>query len=206
MSRPDWCSSGFSGPAAGLALQVGTATADGNGSFTTSITVPQVLRNPGNPNYGGLVTAGDYQIVALPVPEGQPAPCGAAFHVDRSVTLELSASPTTGPAGSTVAVSGLCFTPEQLSVSVHAEVDGEPLPDGAVGDVTSKGPSDLPMLEVWAGSVTLPADLADGTVVSFVGTCGLLDYVPATFVVATASTPAAATDAVAVAVTPALTG
>jgi hypothetical protein len=179
-------------PGAGLAAPVGTVTADAAGSFVTSITVPQQVHDPAHPQFGSIVTAGDYQIVAVPFPEGQSVPCVATFHVDRAVTLALSVVPATGPAGSTVQVIGSCFGPEARTVSVHAEIDGVAVPGSEVANVVSKGPSEVPTLIVWAADVVLPSDLVVGTVVSFVGSCTAVGYVPATFVVAaTTSIPAA---------------
>ncbi|MGZ4681254.1 MAG: hypothetical protein ACXWA3_05540 [Acidimicrobiales bacterium] len=194
---------------ASLAAPVGRVTADADGSFVASVVVPQQLVNPSHPVAGTLVTPGDYQFVAIPFPEGQTVPCIAAFHVDRAVTLPLTVSPTSGPAGSSVEVSGSCVTirrSDDLTVDVHAEVDGVALAGTQATDFVNKGPSDLPTLQVWAASITLPAGLADGTVVSFVGTCTGVAYVAATFVVATPTSTPVAPSVEAVAVSPTLTG
>ncbi len=191
----------------GVAGQAGRVVADEDGSFVTTVQVPQVVQSVSHPAFRGLVLPGDYQFVAVPYPEGQSLPCIAAFHVDRSVTLPLTVSPTTGPAGSTVEVEGTCFSPSQFSVSVHAEIDHVVVPDSQLRDFVVTGPAEQVGLDRWRAPVTLPADLADGTAVSFVGGCGGVDYVPATFVVAAATTttpPAPVVEAVVT--TAALTG
>jgi hypothetical protein len=199
---------GFTGSGAGLEADVRTVTADGSGSFTTSFTVPYVVHETETSGFGGLVSTGEYAIEAVPVSEGVLAPCRAQFHVDGPGLLPLSVSPTSGPAGSAVEVSGVCFAPVASNVRLHGEVDGQPLPDSEVAGVEPTGPADPTTLEEWTGSFQVPAGLPDGTVVSLVGACSTLGFAPATVVVVTkvASNPADATGAAAVTATPALTG
>lgn len=178
----------------------GHVTLDGSGSFTTTVTVPWGVTDLDHPRYSVLVPPGHFEFVVLDR-DALPPVCTTGFDVTDAVTLALSGSPTSGPAGSTVHVTFACFEPWQLSLDVHAEVDGAMVPGSTVHDIVDVGAApDVPLAE-FEGDVTLPADLADGTVVQLVGQCTGVDYTAATFVVASATSttppPAAAAASVA---------
>jgi len=185
----------------------GHATLDDSGSFTATVTVPWGVAFLDRPRYGNLLTPGDFQFVAFDRSVLPPV-CQASFHVTQSVALALSASPVSGPAGSTVHVSLACFEPWQVSVSVSAEVDGVTLPGTSPQDFVAVGPAPGMPLELFDADIVLPADLAVGTEVQLVGRCTSVDLTPATFVVTASTTtvPPPATVAAAVAAPAAFTG
>ncbi len=185
----------------------GHVTLDGSGSFTTTVTVPWGVAPLDHPRYSSLLVPGHFEFAVLDR-AALPPICTAGFEVTEAVTLALSASATSGPAGSTVHVTLACFEPWQVSLDVHAEVDGVMVPGATIHDVVDVGSApDMPLSQ-FEGDVTLPADLADGTVVQLVGRCTSIVLTPVTFVVASPSTttPPPASVAVEVATRAAFTG
>jgi hypothetical protein len=168
------------GGAEGLFAGLGSAGVDAAGAFSLAATVPRYVASPRSFRLTSLVGPGDYIIGS----RSGGAICSTPFHVTGGAPGPLTITPTAGPPGTTITVTGDCQYIGRYVV--YAAIDGQPVPG------TELAGAGVPKLNL---QLTIPAGLAAGTQVAVTGTCAGLPYDPATFTVTTTAVAASSAPA-----------